>query len=376
MNQRTKLIVVAAILGIGIVAIVAFFFLRDGSAEPPPTTLGTSNSPPQVIPPNAFQNQPSNVVPPWYVNIPPLQSPPTPPPQNAFDTTLNDLGKSIFPETVIEPPPTQLLALPETPAAELTVNQGGISSLPSYIESLATNGDKVKFPVEKFDVLLKDASGRPLLPEELVDKGLAENNLSGIHDSLATLQEFFKNKIEYEKSIAVYGNGISASQTIIGIDKLKLDLIGNTFALENRTMARSAFDEFYTKYKNTLTSYGTRIIGASGLTFGGENFFTRLGSFFSRTAKAAGFNYGGLITYVNYCTCTGAAVTVVGTAGGEIFFYWATYYGSPYLYHKVTSGSYILGTSIPIGGYCSYPPYCTGTYLGSGTATIFYGTSL
>jgi len=371
MRQKLITILGTVVILSGILNLVAIYFLRNNSVPKYPISSPTSR-----LPSSPFTPSNSNAF------LPISDTPTKSNPISIFATpqviqdAVNELKEEVFNPPIIKPELAELLPLPTVPTTELTINNQGASSFGSYIEEISKRSKEIKFPYTKFDSLLKDSKGRPLTVSELIDLAQTEKNFLKIDPSLAILQEFFENKVNFEKTVATQAEGTAANQLMLGLDKLTLNLMAKARGVASQNVAPKDFDEFYSKYKATIPFYGTEFKQKSGIAEKNGTFFTRLAKLFTNSAHAFILGYGGLISYVNYCPCTGVVVYVTGNStAGAYFMYWPVYYSSLYLYHRVTIGAYILGSYVPGPGYCAYPPYCEGSFVGDGIATVIYGTS-
>ncbi|GEM_PF-3446115 len=291
---------------------------------------------------------------------------------------VDRLQKFLSPTTVVE---SQVLPLPTVEDRELTIDAQGVKTLYDFLFRFATDSSKsFVFPQERLNGIVRSQYNTPLFFVELIDKGLSDNNLAEIHDSLNIYKDFLATKMNFEKSIKVSGEAIQANKVLIGFDILSLQLIEKVFALENKVLPREDFMVFYQKYNATTQAYNDAFLHQE-VSLTQSKTRTLLSRFlelfgFNQKVYAQGPAFGGFIVAIGECTCTGGLVIVITapTPGGLYYPY--PFLASPLLFLNKSPfpGHWILGNYFPIG-VCFTAALCVpgipptlGTILIAGTS--------
>ena len=289
-----------------------------------------------------------------FVQPPKETSPPQlPAPTTSSFTDLSKIKDSVSPPTLIPPRQDEILTLPEVVESDLVIDQAGVKNLQTYLEYFNAHSNEIIFNYgEKFASVLKDESGIPLFPVDLIEKASKENNFASIHNSLSIFEEFFSAKINFLKSIKVWGDALGINKTMIGLDKLTLDLMDKTLDFESGKITKADFEDFFKKYKATGLFYNfqfTEKFNASS-SIQSRGFINDLFALFGLTkiARAFGFPFGGVILFTIPCLCSGGvSLIVTAPIGGNFYISFATI-ASPafFLYRMLHPGALILGNFV------------------------------
>ena len=341
--------------------------------QPAPVTTAlappTPTSSPRAQTPAIIRPQPS------VGKVSPIALPTIPVPIPIFTPTITPLT-------------SDLLTLPTVNISELNIGAGGASNLPSFVSFFTENRTSIQFDLARFNTLLRREHNIPLLPVELIEKALADNNFAGIHESLVNYRDFLLAKINYLKSIPVKDAAVVLNQYMIGADRLTINLIDKAFEHESRLFTKFQLQDYLEKYLNTIAAYSQRFRSA-GLTksdyepAAALHEFQKALAYFVPVARAqAGtLPFGGLITIIEECTCTGGYLFymtpgyIPAPAPGPIFISYATI-ASPLLFlNKMPfPGHWILGNYLLTPGTCHSAALCVpvGGFIG---IVVMAGTS-
>lgn len=318
---------------------------------------------------------------------PPKEAPIIPPPPSFGTSSFTDLSKIkdlVSPPTLVPPRQDEILTLPEVLESDLVVYQGGVKNLQTYLEYFNAHSNEINFNYgEKFTSVLRDGSGIPLFPVDLIEKATKENDFASIHNSLLIFKEFFSAKINFLKSIKVWGDALEVNKIMIGLDKLTLNLMDKTYDFESGKITKIDFEDFFKKYKATGLFYGfqfTEKLNASS-SIQSKGFINDLFAVFGLTkiARAFGLPFGGLIAVSIPCFCSFGVNLIVGPPiGGNFYISFATI-ASPALFafKAIHPGAFILGNYVIGSPGCWQPaiPVCIPINFPFATITIA-GTSI
>ena len=318
---------------------------------------------------------------------PPKESPIIPPTTSLGTSSFTDLSKVkglVSPPTFVPPRQDEILTLPEALESDLVVDQGGVKNLQTYLEYFNAHSSEINFSYgEKFTSVLKDDNGVPLFPVDLIEKALKENNFASIHNSLSIFKEFFSAKIDFLKSIKVWGDAIEINKVMVGLDKLTMNLVDKTFAFESGKITKVNFEDFFKKYKATGLFYGfqfTEKLNASS-SIQSRGFMNDALAIFGLTkiAHALGLPFGGLIGLTVPCLCSfGVSLFIGSPSVGNFYISFATI-ASPALFafKAIHPGAWILGNYVIGSPGCWEPAIPVCILIGTPFRTItMAGTSI
>lgn len=260
---------------------------------------------------------------------------------------------------------SNLLQLPSVTDAEIAVDPSGARNLAAYLEYFVSHDKEIRFPQNGFDAALKTEGGAPFLPLDLVEVALNIGNFNMVHASLAAMREFVSAKIEFLKSIKVYGAAVGVSKTMIAMDRLTLQLIDKAFAVEQGTLTRAELEDFFQKYKATATFSHEEFEGS----YGGLSWY-REESFFDKVADTLGLRpllvraamvpFGGPIILTIPCSCSLGVGIKVGPPKGGTFYLSVAFQASPafFPFKAVHPKAFILGNYTPASIPCNALPAC------------------
>ncbi len=300
----------------------------------------------------------------------PVAPPPTitalPPP--AFAPSLPDI-KSLIPLLPSLPPQAaELLPWPEVTDGELNISEDGIADFEIYLEYFTRNSQNLDFDNTKFGALPRNDTKLILLPADLIEQALENDDFRSIHKPLSVFHEFLMAKIEFLKSIGVKGGAIEWNKYMISSDRLTLALIEKTFNLEQNLISQAEFQNYYQRYLATIevqkrefrTSGGFAIIEEVSPWKSFAAVIKRLMALDPEVAyaqSAAGLSFGGFVTASIECFCIASfnlhmtpAYIPVPSPDFPMLITVATI-ASPLLFLNKTpeTGHWLLGTYIPNG---------------------------
>ena len=335
------------------------------------------------LPLSLYREEPRIFIPPPQETSPLIQEPSL---TTSSFTDLSKIKDLISPPTLVPPRQDEILTLPEVLENDLLIDQGGVKNLQTYLEYFNAHSGEINFSYgEKFASVLKDESGIPLFPVELIEKALKENNFASIHNSLSIFKEFFSAKINFLKSIKVWGDALEINKIMIGLDKLAIDLMDKALDFESGKITKTDFEDFFKKYKATGLFYNfqfTEKLNASS-SIQSRGFINDLLAIFGLTkiARALGFPFGGLIAFSIPCFCSFGVSMIVGPPiGGNFYISFATMASPAFFpFKQVHPGAYILGNYVLGSPGCWQPappsPVCVPINFPFATITIA-GTSI
>ncbi|MEK7110493.1 MAG: hypothetical protein AAB867_01420 [Patescibacteria group bacterium] len=315
------------------------------------------------------------------------EEPATPAPQTPSAEpyrAVNELAKGffegVFPGAVN---PTPILELPPVGAGELRISNDGLANFEEYVKYSIAHAADV-FPSGDKQKAILAADGSLISPQEIVSAAIKNNDFSSITTPLLAFKEVLDAKIKLMTSIKIRDEVVSINKTMIGIDKLTIELIDLAVKTADSKNTLSELDGFYKRYEATTNFYHNEFQAKYGRVNYSENqsVFGRALGFLSSVANAQsyGLPFGGAITYVGYTTCSCPAalgdLVTVGPPIGGVFYLSLYVKASPalFLYKSIKTGSLIKGLNIPGLGIClttGSPCSTLGTY----GAIIMAGTS-
>lgn len=293
---------------------------------------------------------------------------------------LDDIKKMFSASSVsTKPAPNEMLALPDVPESDISIDKNGVSNSLDYMEYFVTHGTEINFSNEDFQSFPKDEKKIPLSIMGFVDKVLGDNSSENNEAARASLAKYLLAKIVYLKSIKVNGPAVALSREMIAADRVSLSLVDRAFSAKKGEMPRTEFDDYYSKYKNTVTSIHSDLVAeAQSLTLGKSgNLFWRLAGVFGlgRIAFAAPLLVGGPVLVTIPCTCAPWGVEIiVGPPMKGVFYLTATFMASPlfFPYRQTQPGSFDLGLAVLPPMPCNVDPSC----LVMAAPIILDGTSM
>ncbi len=246
-------------------------------------------------------------------------------------------------------PSPDLPSLPQVADNELVVTDSGAADLVGYYKYLALHYREIDFDYKKLNRTLGESDAFYPSPSKLIDRALAGGS-SSVKDSLGTLKEFARAKIEFEKKIPVSRRGIPIDKEAIGFDLLTVQLIEKFESLDSGDLTKDEFTRFYTDYKTAADSYSDKFKESiDGPRIGWrENLIPRIAAFLGLADIAnaqAVPALGGPIILQTICTCSFVgAITVGPPVGGN--------YALPPVFtlfpnFSPTIGHFVLGVYAP-----------------------------
>lgn len=216
----------------------------------------------------------------------------------------------------------ELLALPVVADNEIAIDLSGTKNALGYFEYLAVHYKDLSFDYRKINDIIDAKSKFPPSIVGLIDEALASSSYSSAAKPLGVLKEFVLAKIGFEKSIKVAEEAISTSRTVVGLDRLIVDLIDKFNDLQSGAIARNQFEDFYAKYKNTNEFYNNSFLKNAGLISYEES-----GNMLSKILGVLGFGeianaqlpLGGMIVWQTFCTCSFVGAIMVSPPVGGSF---------------------------------------------------------
>jgi hypothetical protein len=242
----------------------------------------------------------------------------------------------------------ELLTLPAIADSEIAIDPNGTKNALGYFEYLAVHYKDLNFDYRKINDIIDAKSKLPPSVVGLIDEALAGNSYGSADKPLGVLKEFVLAKIEFEKSIKVAEGAISTSRTVVGLDRLAIDLIDRFNDLQSGAIVRNQFEDFYAKYKNTNEFYNNSFLKDAGLISYEES-----GNMFSKILGILGFGrianaklpLGGMVFWQTYCTCSFVGAIMVGPPVGGNFA--LPLFFVLYSNFSPTIGHYVLGLYSP-----------------------------
>jgi len=299
--------------------------------------------------------------------------------------SLEEVSKRVFTVPPLrEEARQEILPLPQISDAELTTAEDGVSTIDAYLEYFATHGNEVKISQAQYETALKNEYGVLLLPQELVERLLRNNNFDEVRSSFEFFRDFIANKILFLRSIKTRGEATEVNRTVIAIEKLTLELIEKAVAAGVGKIDKSELQEFYRKYQNTTAYYNFnfRMKAGLGIRKKGTLLNDILGFFGIKQrhyAEAATIlPFGGMINTIIPCTCSFGTSIIVGPPRPANLYMSYLFMSSPlfYAYKSIKIGAWILG-NYATGGTCLEYIGTTCVPINSPQGTVIMaGTSL
>lgn len=288
------------------------------------------------------------------------------------------IGAFVYPEKE-----SDTLSLPEIPDSSLHIVQGGPSDTASFIESFAVNSfGGVEFDGAKFRNIIVDENNLPLLPQRLVEKGIAEKNFAPLKESLVVFREYTLAKQKFAQSLEVSGGAIRAAKEIVGFDALTVELIDKAIAVADGKEQIASVEEFYKRFQATSNLYHNQLLQEAGLAaHEPPSLIKRITEFLSvKEVAHAQVGFGAFVTYPVFCTCSYSYwITMAGPAPPPLGSVVASvaWMATPafFPYRSIKPGAAWLGTYTGASSCVMYIGYgCT--TIGQGNIPIIAGTSI
>lgn len=298
--------------------------------------------------------------------------------------TIEDLERSLGKLLETTPGKEELLALPDVPDAELKISSQGAKTEIDYVERFAVGAlEKINFDNTRFAGVLVDENKLPLLPQQLIERGLSEkNDFPAIKSSLIVFRDYFVAKKDFEKSLEVYGDAISVAKELIAFDILMLELIDKAIAVaENRTPVAELRD-FFGKFEKTAELRRQEFLEKIQIiSYEPHDIFKKLAEFLGLGKPVfAQLPFGGPIGLPIFCICNASYWITVGppvpppVGSLLVSIGWIA---SPGLfpYKSLRPGAYWLGNySAALPCIQLFGPFCSP--MGVGNVPVIAGTSL
>lgn len=278
------------------------------------------------------------------------KNPNTANPQSQSNGSRSQTGSGEVVSPSLPTQPNYVLSLPTVTYKDLVIDQNGVSNFAAYLDQFMNLARNVTFPVEKYNSILKDENGITLSPERLVEKALKEKSFTQIGASIAITKEFEEYKIQKMKEIKVKDQGAVINATLIGFEKLVIEMLDKALLVEKGEITESDFDKYYQKYNESASYYFDQFLNSYGdIASRPKTFLGKIADVFGmrKIARAiALLPFGGMITVTVPCTCSIGMTIVVGPPVGGKFFVSA--FGSRILANfRPFSGSWIIGNYVP-----------------------------
>lgn len=298
--------------------------------------------------------------------------------------TIEELRESIAGTLGVEPQKDETLPLPQIADSEVRISPSGAQTPEDYIEQFAVGSfDKISFDNQRFASILIDENKLPLLPQQLVEKGLAENNFSGVKASLIVFRDYFIAKQNFERSIGVYGEAIDTAKGLIALDVLELELIEKAIDIAEGRGSAEELKDFFNKFLNTAELHRRELLGEIGVfSYEPPGFLKKLAGFLGITNLAqAQLPFGGPIGLPIFCICNVSYWMFVGppvpTPSGFLLanIGWVASPGL-FAYKSLRPGAYWLGnySAVPLPCMQFVGLFCVP--IGFGNPPIIAGTSI
>lgn len=286
---------------------------------------------------------------------------------------------SLFPS----PPPQATVALPSVSDAEIAVDPRGATTAMEYVEYFVTHFRDIQFDNQKLESVLKDENRLPFLPIALIEKGIQDDNFSGVRDSLLAYREFIQARISFSKSIKVSAGAIDLDKKTIAFDMLALSLIDKASA--PGASPNEEFKSFFAGFKAKAFSENQNLLKTFGILafLRPSDFFS---SFLNRFGLSAAFaqgyeEFGGQIGTPIYCSCAAGFLVSVGPPSppksGSLFVPIASI-SSPlfFPFKSLEVGSWWLGLDFQSSIPCMV--YVGKSCVNQGNGSLFFmaGTSI
>ncbi len=250
-----------------------------------------------------------------------------------------------------------------------------------YLKHFSGNFQKVAFDGKNFDGVLKDKSGNVLFVNDLIQKALIDNNFGEIHASLVVQRDLANADISFMKTIKVTGAAVALNKQAIGFEELTIALINNVLGVEDGTVSKNNFLNYYSQFFATAAAAHQQLVAESNvvpMATDSGNWFTKILAWFGVKAFAQSVNppFGGQVITIVPCPCDlGSWITIGTPVPASLFVPWV-FMASPlfFPFKAVHPGAWWLGLYNPLVQIpCLVPPLCTP--IGAGGDIIMAGTS-
>ena len=393
MLSSQKLLIIIGLAGLGLILVLIFSFPRP---LPPEEAAIPGPGLPLVAAPK-FEPSGSALIPPTP-EIGPFLAPsgvggettgsafllPEKPKFEANIPSIEDITKAVgdvLGQPSVTPPATALLELPAISDAALNIVPDGPSQPIDYVESFAVGAfEGVEFDGARFANVLMDENNLPLLPQQLIERGVASGSFAELKSSLSVFRDFVVAKDGLVKSLPVSGEAIGVAKEIISFDTLTLLLIDKAIAAAEGKVSILEVKDFYQKFEATSDFRREKFLRSTGLiSYGESGLFRKIAKFLAGGNVAlAQVPFGTFIGPPIFCVCsvsfwipTGPPIPApTGFLNAHL-----SWISSPafFPFRALRPGAAWLGNYS--GAFtCNQPPSCQP--VGIGNIPIIAGTSL
>ncbi len=289
------------------------------------------------------------------------------------------------------------LSLPAVSDNEIIIDSTGVSTTENYIEKFlidTSSTSTFSFDARKFNSVIKDENGVFLFIPDLAEKTIQDGVNQKIKDSLSVNKEFINAKLDYFKSMKVFGEAIALHKKMIGFDKLTLQLAQKISDFGDNKISKTDLSNFFDQYKNLAESERKELLKKVGLITQKPSLLKRIISMFGIEdqflALAAGLPpFGGRIGIPFDCDCSYSYLISVGPPTSPIsgsLIVPFTFLASPlfYIWDSLRPTAWWLGLYSPaivpcfVISCCPCPGGCCPCCIPVGFGNLIYmtGTSL